>query len=296
MKPVYHYLDYRKLIKDLSQQFKRDSDKNFKYADLAIFIGVQPTYLSRVYNGEAHLNSDQLYRLCDFFLLSTEESEFLFLLVEWEKSSYHIRKNKLKKKIDQIKQNQCSTGSFLHAKKIDPQNIEKMSQYFLEPYAPVVHSFFSIERFSKNPNLIANEIGLSPQKLKSVLILLENLNLIVFDQNLERYKMNSDHLHLEKNSSINDGYQKLSRMMSADYSSRLISDEKHQYCVNFGTDPETYKSIYHEFNLFISKVEKLVRTSTPTQIYYLDFQLFPWGKEKGEVFKNSKIKPTKDIK
>ncbi len=296
MKPVYNYLDYRKLIKDLCDDFKNNSAQSFKYADLAEFIGVQATYLSRVFNSEAHLNSDQLDRLCEFFILSAEESEYIFLLVEWEKSSYHSRKTKLKQKIENLKSNFKDTGSFLKAEKVKPIIQENMSQYFLEPYAPVVHSFFAIEKFALNPNLIGVEIGLSPQKLKSILTLLEKLGLIVFDEEINRYKMTSDHLHLEKKSDINEAYQKLTRLMSADFCSRLIGQEKHQYCVNFGTDPETYTLIYQEFNKFISKVEKLVRTSTASKIYQLDFQLFPWQQNSMETFVNPLKKQTKELK
>ena len=279
MKSVYHCTQYREYLRESCNELKAQPNQQFRYALLARFIEIQATYLSRVLNGSAHLNADQLARACEYFLLNDEETEFLLLLLDWEKSSYPSRKKRLFNKIEALRKTRNGTAAYLKAKILEIDYREKMSKYFLEPFAPVIHAFFSIDRFARNPKLIGIELGLSEQKLKQVLSLLETLGLIVYDDNLKKYTMTQEHLHLDKESDVNESYQKLTRIVSSEFCSRLSNQEKHQYCVSFGATPESYRAVHQEFNQFIAKVEKIVRGSSAQGIYQLNFQLFPWHKK-----------------
>lgn len=109
---IFRHLDYKKLISDLVDSRKK-SDSKYSYAKLAEAIRVQKTYISQVVRGGAQLNSDQAYLAARFFDLSEEETEYLRLLVEWDRTQVQERKKSLLAKIHAIQARQRAVFSGL---------------------------------------------------------------------------------------------------------------------------------------------------------------------------------------
>ncbi len=97
----YIYQNYRLYIRAAIENAKR-SGADLNYSRLAKSIGVQKSYLSQVLAGKCHLNSDQLFKAAMTLKLTTDECEFLVLLLELEKTSIVERRELLQGKRDEL--------------------------------------------------------------------------------------------------------------------------------------------------------------------------------------------------
>lgn len=88
---IYAYQSYRTFIRDAIEGAKR-VNTGMNYSQLAKAVGVQKSYLSQVLAGKCHLNSDQLFKAAKCLGLDLEESEFLILLLEQEKTTIEERR------------------------------------------------------------------------------------------------------------------------------------------------------------------------------------------------------------
>lgn len=282
---IYKYLEYRDLILDAAESKKKE-DASFTFNDLALSIGVHPPYLSKVFRKLAHLSSDQIHLVCDQFLFSKEQSSYIHLLLEYAKSGLAKRKKSLLEELIKIQEDKLDTKNFLEAKIINENNDLKYYEYYLEPLAPIIHSFLQIPRFQKNTHLIASYMGISHKKTQDIIQLLEKIELVKFNPQEKLYYSVQPLMHLDKKSPLNQAYQSLLRNLSHEHIRRLKQNEKHQYCVTITMDESANHQIYSEFNLFIKKVEAIVVQAKSEGVYQLNFDFFRWDADLSDLLKN----------
>jgi uncharacterized protein (TIGR02147 family) len=249
--------------------------KPLTFAELAKRTAIQPTYLSNVLKGRAHFSSDQLYSIGKFLELSEPELEFVLLLLEWERCSVKERKRELGKRLEAIRQEHLSTASHVTAKKVIPQDLAS-SEYYLDPLVKVVHVFLTIDRYGKDPKLIAEALRISPEYLGRILETLVRLG-YTEAKPAGGYAIRVKHRHLPDESPLCLPHQALMRSRSLEQFQRLSRGKRYGFSATFSATPDTRAKIQAEFLEFVKKAEALVGASKETHVFQMNFDLFPWA-------------------
>lgn len=279
MPQLYSFIDYRDLFRAYADEYKTSSGGTYKYVNLAQAMGVQAPYLSKVFRKEAHLSSDQVELGCQEFRLNDDETAYVMLLLEYQRTGLASRREKLKRRIDGFQEEARDTKNHVTGEKVGGDQATIYQEYFLEPLAPLVHVFLAIPEFQAQPEKICRYLALTQRKLREILAKLEGIGMIHYDPAKKRYHFLKDHLHLEKASVLNQAYQLLFRAASAEHVKRLSGEHKNQYSATFGADEETRRAIMDEFNQFMARAEALVRKAPSKGVFQLNFDLFRWDAE-----------------
>lgn len=272
---IFLHLDYRKAISDVIGQ-KRKDDSSWSLTNLAAALRVQKTYISRVLKENAHLNQDQVYLAGKFLKLDQEELEYLFLLLEFNRSVVSDRKKELLGLIHNIQSKHQNTRRHLKAQIIEPQTGDKYTSYYLDPLAPLVHNYLSIPRYSKSPALIAPKLNITEGQLKNITSLLEGLEIIRWDDRSKSFRILKDHLQLASDSPLCLPYQILFRIQTLLQIKKLSPDERFNFAVTFTGNETARKALHEEFLKFLRKAESIVKEAPSERVYQMNFDLFPW--------------------
>ena len=79
MASVYEFIDYKLFLKKCIAQ----SEQRGFTTRLAEAAGCQRSYFSTVLSGNIHLLPEHLFGICEFLKLSNDESEYLFLVLDY---------------------------------------------------------------------------------------------------------------------------------------------------------------------------------------------------------------------
>ena len=101
MMDVFLYRDYRTMIRDFIASQKLHGG-SLNYSRLAQAIKIQKSYLSQILAGRCDLSTDQLYRLSKVMGLTQDQFDYLFLLLESERTQIPERKEILRSRVSQI--------------------------------------------------------------------------------------------------------------------------------------------------------------------------------------------------
>lgn len=271
---AYAHDDYRDFVLAWANARKADG---YRYADLAKSLRIQPTYLSRVSQKDAHLSSDQLYLFSGTAGLSEKELDFLNLSLEYLRASLPERRQSLYKRMQKLQKARLDPKDILQAQ-TEAGETTRLQEYFLEPLAPLIHVFLSVPRYKKNPDKIRRALGISIHRFSAILQHLERLGMIGLNKR-GTYQLLRDHLHLERGSILHENYQLMSRAASSEHCKKIDKDNKFQFTVTFGADERTSLKIREEFNKFLKLAEELCRNTSSEGVYQMNFDLFRWDFE-----------------
>ncbi len=96
---IFDFDDYRSYIK---ARVKSEKDTWGIWTKLAKAGGCQASYLSQSMNGKAHLTPDHILGIANFWNLTDQEKEFLFLILEFTKAGTKALKQHLEFKIKRL--------------------------------------------------------------------------------------------------------------------------------------------------------------------------------------------------
>lgn len=276
---IYSTTDYRKIIVTTMDE-KKFLDKSFTFQEMAKFIRVQKPYLSKVLNKRADFSSDQMFMACEYLNFSEEESEYLMLLLEYDRTTYQVRKKKILVEIQKIQDSKRDSKNVI-AKEI--QNLtavdfdsSSISDYYLDPLIQIVHIFLLIPRFVKHPKLIAENLSITEENVQDILKKLVDLKIIEIKDNKIEVIVRT--MHLPRESKLVPVNHQMMRQFALYRMSRLPWNLKKSWMVTFNSNEESRKKMELEFNLFLEKVRKISSEGPKTDCYQLSFDLFPWSR------------------
>lgn len=267
---VYKYLEYTQIIEELSKI------RRISYRTLAQSSGIHTSYFSRVQMGHANFSSEQLYSLAMIFELKPEETEYLLLLGEYQRSGQAKHKLYLKKKIDQLRNEKLKLKEKLNHIPIVESQIRNYQPYYLESITAKIHMHLCLPKYRENPQLLLKKLNISDQKLAKELDKLKSLQVIQIDRN--KITLLKDSLHLDEAdpiSSINHMNWRLEAINKISKKDLRVSD--YHFTVNFTANEETKIAIKQSFKDFLVGVQKLVGHSSEEDVYTLTFDLFGDG-------------------
>jgi uncharacterized protein (TIGR02147 family) len=270
---IYEFMSYKPAIQALVENAQRLGQK-VTYGFLAKEIGVQSPYLSRVLNGDANLNSDQMHGICRFFELSDEEEDYLLLLMEYERSGIASRREALKKKIQALQKEKSEISEAFES--VTPDFETHFDEYFLNFYMHFIHLAMEVPAYAKNPDLFRAQLGIGKDYFAKVLGDLEKNGFIVFKN--DRFKTQKNEWHLPKKNPLYRLYTNQARTMANQRMATLPLDQFESYNVFFTADDEAYAYIRKKLLELLKDVQQKVIKSAEKEVYQFGYDLLPWTK------------------
>lgn len=248
---------------------------SFNFQELANACRVQKTYISRVFNGDAHLNEDQVYAACLYLGLSETEKEFVLHLHAADRShlaslkAYHLKKS------DALRKLHSSPSAYLQASTLTATTAD-FAEYYLDPRMLLTHVFLSIPEYANSLKKIAESLRLTEAELSRLLAHLERLGVIALRNG--RYELLQSSLTLPADSPLKSIFRRLMRYKLLD----RIADERSpagtNYSVVFSADEDSIKKIESAFFTFLRETQTLVSDAPSKEVYQLNFDLEQWSR------------------
>jgi len=274
---IYSYTSSAKIIKNWVGE-KKKTDKTLNFTSLAEGIGVQKAFISQVLTDKANLNLDQAFQIAQHLNFNEEEKEYFLLIVEKERSGLASRKEELTKKIKELQKNFGGSKKSVQAHFLDTEKSEDfMREYFLDPYHSIVHVHLTVPEHVRNPFGLAEKLGLSRERLERIFKVLHGLEVIEFEAKKKSVKVLKERLHTVDQNQLNANQQVLFRALSLERLITVQKDKRMAFNVTYSADAKTFAEVQKEFHIFIQKVGELVGSAPASEVYQLNFDLFPWS-------------------
>jgi hypothetical protein len=270
---VFGQFSYKRVLHDRLLALKAQNPK-LTFQALAAHCRVQKTYLSRVLNDKkAHLSSDQLHLAIEYLGFSSEETEYLETLFEWERSTLKSRREKLSARLKRLEQAALRTERHIGSE-VPALGPEGWTDYYLDPVLQLVHMFLCIGRYAKDPSSIEGAIGLSRSELSGALKKLCQLGIATTEGGA--YRVVRENLHLPADSALHRPYQTLLRLMAMERTRRMKAEDLYTYSVIVSATSKERDWIRREFMALLEKADLLIRKAPSEEVFQLHFDLFPW--------------------
>ncbi len=271
--------DYRVALRTRLHHLKHSLGKNFSTQNLAEECGVQRTYLSKVLNGGAHLNEDQLYAAMQFLKFSETENEYLNLLHQYQRSQQKNRKEILRKKIEEQRNGGVKADRHLSTKLLEKDQEDVFFlKYFLTPHVQLVHMLLTIEEFQKNPSRIREVLEIEDSAFQEIIERLFQLQLI--SQQKDRMVAERQQVFLSSSSDLFEPYHLAAKTQALSRLKKLKREEKNSTSLLMTCSRESWLKVRSRFVEFMKEIEQVVvADENPTGVYQLSVDLFAWSEE-----------------
>lgn len=271
---IYDESDYKEAIKNRIKELKKVRP-GFSLRKLAEMVPMQYTFLSRILSQEGlQLSEDQLFSISEALDFYPDETEFLFLLRAVSTTANERRRQILAKRIEEERSRHSTSAAF--------QNPERSEfnlgiTYLSDPTQMFVHLALQIPKYFRKPELVSEMLGITLQRLQTILIDLDKLGYIELGKSaLEVKKVNNAHIHFGAEHPLIRMHQLMIRSLAVAQLLRLPETEKKSLQIHFTADERASADIRSEFDQFIRKVEKIAVPAQSKAIYHLSFDFFRW--------------------
>ena len=230
----YRHLNYRDLISAHSKTL------DLSYKKIAEACSIHTSFFSRVMVKKADFSDEQLYLIAGFLRLDGEETDYLQLLGQYDRSSHHKHKKYIKDKIKIIQQRKTKT-----AERHDTNSLQDDFHTAVAYYSDMIHSqihmYLSIPQFARDPQLIISKLNIRQETLNKSLAILENLRII--KKNGTSYEILKDHIHLDEDHPLSQSVNVNFRMDSIRAIREGKRPENFHFSACFTTNDETRRKI-----------------------------------------------------
>jgi uncharacterized protein (TIGR02147 family) len=274
---IFQHFDYRLAIRDFINEHK-SAQNNLSYSSYAEAIGVQNTFVSKVFNQNAHLSEDHLYLSFDFLKFTDSEIKYLRVLYDFERTGLHERKNKLKQQILSLQEENRQFRIHTSARVLQPELDQGFGEYYLDPMNLIVHAYLGIQKYCDRPEALHDVLPMPPPQVNSILETLQRLKIInrLPSGNIQVIKPS---LHLDIRSIFCSPHQMLFRIKSTEQIMKLGADKRFIFSLTFSGNHDLKGRIQDSYLRFIKEIEKMIdENKNSDRVYQLNFDLFPWMK------------------
>ena len=265
---------YKDALKQRLADRKKQLGKRYSSEMLADHCQVQKSYLSRVFNGNAHLNQDQLFLACEYLGLNSDETNFLDLLHQKERSLIDSRVKKINLQIERIRQEHLNPDKRIEAERLNELN-EALNVYYLDPFCQLTHMFLTIPQYAQSLQKIRKQLHLSAADMDRIINVLQKLQIVQFED--YKWTVIKSNLTLPRDSPLSKACNQLVRQQGLERSKFVQEQKMTRYNVFFTADEAAYKALSTEFLVFLEKAQAIVKPATAQQVFQLTFDLIPWS-------------------
>ncbi|MES2769577.1 MAG: TIGR02147 family protein [Bdellovibrionota bacterium] len=265
---IYEFISYKTYLKAwLKALPKKGHGESRRIAEA---LGISTTMISQVLNGEKNFNLELASDLCDYLGLNEKETDYFFLLVEFERAGTHRLKQKLKKKIERLK----IQASVLK------ERLEKDKELTDHDKA----TFYSSWIYSGIRNLIATDTSLTIDSISQRLQIPRNQIQKILDFLLEsglcelkqnKYLVGAKRTHLGNDSPLVTKHHQNWRMQG--FNKMIFAEDKNLfYTAPMSLSKEAAQKIRQELPAFIEKINKWVVDSDSEIVRCLNIDFFEY--------------------
>lgn len=272
MKSVFEYLDYRVYLKDFYEE-KKSVQAFFSYRLFGNKVGVDPSYLAKVFLKCRHISDDSILKFAEFCGLKEKEAEYFEALVHFIKAKSHKKSKLYFEKLLSIKS--------ISAQKLIAQQYE----YYRKWQHSAVRSMLEYHVFTGDYKALA--AGLSPpisvKEAKESIALLEKLALIKRDDK-GRYVLTDTAVTTgaQWQSLAIEAFQEETIRLSRESLQRHPKENRDVSTVTLNINARDYSELRERIREFRGAVIKYVNGATgPDRTYQLNIQLFPLSRIEG---------------
>lgn len=270
---VFLESDYRKCISHLVDE--RKARKETTLGKVAEMARMQKAHMTNVLKGRASFQGDQMYLICKSLRLSADESRYLMLLLEHERSALEERKNEIAGEIETLQRKNLQTEMHLSAEKSQSPGLgSEFPEYYLDPIHQIVHIAISIDKLSKDLKAMAEAVGVSMERLKGVLASLEAHGLI--KRSKGQYVNMQKNVHLRKTSPVFKAWRHQLQNLALARSIEEGDEDRYGFSAVFSADEATRKKIQGKLLELIKDIEGDVKKAPAKGVYQISIDLFPW--------------------
>lgn len=269
---IFKSINYRGILTELIEE-RRKGDRRWSFQGLAEAIRVPKSYISRVAHGDADLSHDQLYLACDYFELTVDETQYLDMLLQYERCGLEKRKVSLKAEIHKLQRRFLDPGRVLKSETNDG-TVPLQSEYYLNPLLQIIHCALAIPSFQQNVATLATVLQLSRERLNDCIHKLERMGLC--ERNDETVTASDHSVHLPKDSPIASAWQNQLRLMSLQRMQSIPREDFFSYSVVFSADRMMDSEVRRKFLAFLCAIQSESQERVTEKVYQLNFDLVPW--------------------
>lgn len=247
--------------------------ENYSYLKFAADLGFPETNVVRlIINGKRPLSRAGALRIIRALLLKGVERRYLLLLVEYANARLSIDREQLFR--DLLAQKSTSLPTVEH---------QKALEYFSEWYNPVIRELVARKDFDPDPAWIASRLyaKLMPKEIKKSFELLQNLGLISFDRETNRFVQSGGQIRNDRQVSVMAAIRYHQRMIELGKESITMVPEGRRdiNALTVNVTNETAALIKQKVSEFCQAILKLEEQNQGgDQVYQLNIQLFPFTK------------------
>lgn len=272
---VYDFTDYREAIRERVKQLKL-TKKALTLRKLADRLSIQHTYLSRCLNGDkAHLSEDHLYCLGRNLDLLPSEIDYLTLLRSHACTTDTHRREVLFAKIEGVRKSRVARTE---EKEFKYEDLQAEAAYLFTPLAVVVHVALFIKDFQKNPRALCTSLGISVDRLKEILRVLDQSDFIVLsDQDpFQVIEVKSKRPHFGREHPLMRAHQGSLKTQMHSRLQQTAESDKESFLATFSMDDSGFQRVRDEFKTFIGKIQDISTQGKHEHLYQLGFDFLKW--------------------
>lgn len=165
---VYDYFDYRKLLKDLYEERKKENPR-FSYRALGMKAGFKSAgYFANVLKGKCNISLTSAYRLAEAFKLKKTDTDYFALLVMFDLAGNQHEKKKYFDKLVAMKRSKLKILG------------DDQFRLFEEWYYLAIREILDFHKFKDDYRQLAKMVvpAISPANAKTAIDVLASLGLI----------------------------------------------------------------------------------------------------------------------
>lgn len=277
---LYSCQNYREAIKgrlkDLQSKRSASQKSGLTLKKLADRVSVQYTYLSRCLASDRHhLSEDHVYSIGRHLDFLPEEIDFLLLLRNLETAQDSHRRARIFARLEELRQSRLAGTQ---SREFKPEDLRSEAAYLFSPLAIVVHVALFIKDYQKNPRLLCPMLGISAEKLKELLSILDKSDYVVLDDHdpFVVAEVKTKHPHFGREHPLMRAHQSTLKALQQSRLLQTSEPEKDSFLATFTMDDEGFQTVREAFKDFVAQVQKISSHSKHKHVYQLSFDFLKW--------------------
>ena len=265
MPDLFTYLEYREFLKDAYEE-RRKLQSYFSYRFIGNKVGMDSSYLTRLFQKKLHLGDDLIERMANAFGLSDDSLEYFRNLVSFNKAKNEVQARVFHEQLMRLR------GVGYNVVR------EDQVEYFSKWIHAALRSMLDYLPFDGDYDALG--ASLSPpctgEEAKGAVFLLERLGMA---RRTERgFEILDNHLHSGENwkAEAIKNFQKTTMELAARSLDAVPAARRDISTMTMDLDAETLDDLKIVIKEFQENVARLVGNATRSdRVYHLNIQLFP---------------------
>ncbi len=243
------------------------------FSGLAESCRMQKSFLSMVINQEMHINEEQAFLMAETFNLTSEETDYFLLLLQYARASSNNYAAFLKGKIEKIREKKGRLTEKLSKKTVNltQNNHSAYYEYYLNPLAQYVHMLLLIPKYQSDLVMIAKRLDSTLEEIQTVIDTLQELDIVIYQN--DRYECTAKSIHIENGTALSDQNHLNARLQALQKKINLKEND-YRFSATICADTKVKKKIVDEIKNMLSRCQSFTQDTLPTDIYQFNIDFF----------------------